>query len=97
MSEEIQEKNEFLNYKGYPLVRCKDTIYYGNMYDEFVVVIQILQTKKTGDMEIASKVKMYKMLTDEKLPANKKILKQVEKDSLYDALDTASYWLTKTA
>ena len=25
--------NNFYTYKGYPLVRCKDTIYYGYMSD----------------------------------------------------------------
>ncbi len=97
MSDKIQNKNEFFNYKGYPLVRCGSTIYYGNMYDEFVVVIQILETEKVGEMDVAKKVKVFKMLTDENLPANKKIVKQIEKTTLFDALDTASYWLNKVS
>ena len=34
-------KNEFFSYKGFPLVRNKDTIYYGNMYDKYVIMMQI--------------------------------------------------------
>ncbi len=89
--------SKFMTYKGYPLVRCKNTIYYGNMYDDFVIVIQILQTEKVGDMEIAKKVKIFKMLTDEKLPATEQIVKSADKNSLAEALDIASYWVSKAS
>lgn len=96
MSEQKSGKPVFFSYKGYPLVRCGNTIYYGNMYDEFVVMIQIMQTVKLGEMSIASKVKVFKMLTDQNLPADKQIVKVIDKTSLLDALDIASYWITKT-
>lgn len=97
MSEENSAKSDFLSYKGYPLVRCGNTIYYGNMYDKFVVVIQIQETKKVDDISIATKLKVFKMLTDDKLPANKQIVKAIDKTELFDALDTASYWLKKAS
>lgn len=97
MNENKSGKTEFFSYKGYPLVRCGNTIYYGNMYDKFVVVIQILESKEVDDINIATKVKVFKMLTDDKLPANKQIVKVIEKTDLFDALDTASYWLTKAS
>ena len=97
MSEDKSAKTDFFSYKGYPLVRCGNTIYYGNMYDKFVVVIQIQETKKVDDIDIATKMKVFKMLTDEKLPANKQIVKAIDKTELFDALDTASYWLSKAS
>ncbi len=87
--------NKFLYYKGFPVVKCKNTIYYGNMFDEHVVVMQIIQTEKTDDMQIAKKIKVFKMLTDQSLPADKQIVKSAEKTSLAEALDIASYWLSK--
>ena len=36
---------QFLTYKGRPLVRGGNTIYYGNMSDEYVCMLQILSTK----------------------------------------------------
>ena len=37
---------QFLTYKGRPLVRGGNTIYYGNMSDDYVCVLQILSTKE---------------------------------------------------
>lgn len=85
----------FLRYKGYPLVRKKDEIYYGNMSDQFVVWMQITEKKKVGDMDVASKVKLYKMATDETLNPIERVVKQSEKNSLYEALDIAYAWLSR--
>ena len=38
--------SRFFTYKGYPLVRHDNVIYYGNMSDDYVVMLQILQQKK---------------------------------------------------
>ena len=95
MSDKKSENPGFFSYKGYPLVRKGNIIYYGNMYDEYVVMIQIMKTEKVGDVAVAQKLKVFKMLTDEKLPADKKIEKVIDKNDLLDALDTASYWLSK--
>jgi len=98
MSEkEITKTSDFFSYKGYPLVRNGNTIYYGNMSDEFVVMIQILKTEKLGDLEVATKVKVLRMLTDESLPANERITKSADKEGLYDALDIANAWLSRLA
>lgn len=86
---------DFLKYKGYPIVRKGNDIYYGNPSDEYVVWIQILSTEKVGDMNVAAKCKVYRMLTDESVDALKRITKQVEKESLYDALEIASIWLSR--
>ena len=46
-----EEKKAFFTYKGVPLVRKGNNIYFGNMYDEFVVMIEILSTEKVDDRE----------------------------------------------
>lgn len=48
-----EKKNGFLLYKGRPLVRSGNTLYYGNMADKCVVMFQILSTKTVGDMTMA--------------------------------------------
>ena len=45
---------KFFTYKGYPLVRKDKELYFGNMYDEYVVWMQILETEKQQNMEVAS-------------------------------------------
>ena len=87
MSEAVKK---FFTYKGLPLVRKGNQLYYGNMYDDFVVWIEIKHTKKMGDIEVADKVKIRKMSTDLTKP---NIDKQADTDSLYDALDIAGAWL----
>ncbi|MDE5576936.1 MAG: hypothetical protein K2K34_03320 [Oscillospiraceae bacterium] len=94
-NEESAKENNFLRYKGYPLVRNKDEIYYGNMNDEYVIWMQITEKTKIGDLDVASRVKIYKMATDEKLSPMEAIKKQSEKSSLYEALDIAYAWLSR--
>lgn len=88
-------KPAFFSYKGYPLVRKGDEIYYGNMYDNYVIMMQIVEKTKVGDLDVASKVRIYKMATDEKLSPMEAIVKQSEKSSLYEALDIAYVWLSR--
>ena len=76
----MSENNKFFTYKGLPLVRKGNQLYYGNMYDDFVVWMEIKSTKKVGDLEVADKVKIRKMSTDISKPA---IDKQADTDSLY--------------
>ena len=41
-----------LTYKGRPLVRCGNDIYYGSMHDPYVVYLQVLTTKKEGNADV---------------------------------------------
>lgn len=68
-------------------------LYYGSMGDNEVVMLQIAAKKKTGDVEIATKVRMYRMLTDESVPVMERITKTAEKSSLFEALDLAHDWI----
>lgn len=99
MAQEKQEKQEnkttkFFTYKGYPLVRKDNELYYGNMGDEFVVWLQILETADVADIKAATKVALYKMATDESIDIFDRVVKSAEKNSLYSALDIAHAWLT---
>lgn len=94
MSEKTKD-SVFFTYKGFPLVRRDDTIYYGNMSDEFVVMLKVLGTKKVGDLNVATKVRVLKMSTDASLDPMKTICKTSEKEGLYEALDLAHVWLSR--
>lgn len=88
-------ENKLLKYKGKPLVRCKDEIYYGNMSDKFVILLRILSYKKVGDLDVAENVSIQLMSTDEDLPATKRIIKKSEKVGLYNAMDIGAVWLER--
>ena len=58
---------KFKTYKGYPLVRCGNIIYYGYMSDPYVTMVQILKTKKVDYEDYAEKVRVVLMNTDPSL------------------------------
>ena len=92
-----QQKKEqaFPTYKGKPLVRCGDTIYYGSMQDKYVIKMDIKSKKKVGDLEVADKVTVQLMYTDPEIRTRKQIVKTSEKPGLFLALDIADAWLSR--
>ena len=49
-------KTEGLVYRGHPLRRIDNLIYYGTMAEKYIVMMQIQDTKKVQDLNVASKV-----------------------------------------
>lgn len=90
-----EKKNDFLTYKGKPLVRNGNTIYYGDMNDDFVIMMRILSSKEFGDTDLASKVSVQLVNTDPNVSIKEKIIKTSEKKGLYAAMDIADIWLTR--
>lgn len=90
-----KQKSPFPMYRGKPLVRSGDTIYYGNMTDKYVIKIDIKTKKTVEDMEVADKCIVQLMLTDPEIRSRKQIVKTCEKNGLYLALDIADAWLTR--
>ena len=84
-----------LVYKGHPLRRKDNIIYFGSMADKYIIMMQILETKKVEDMEVATKVAVQLQLTDPELKSRDRVVKKTEKDSLYAAMDVASVWLDR--
>ena len=89
------KKQDFLTYKGRPLVRKDNTIYYGNMTDDFVIMMQINSSKEFGDLDLSSKVSIQLINTDPDVSIKEKIVKSSEKKGLYAAMDIADIWLTR--
>ena len=73
---------EFLTYKGRPLVRKGNEIYYGDMAEKYVILMQIITTKKDGDLDIADKVLVQLLSTDSDLRPKDRIIKKSEKYGL---------------
>lgn len=85
----------FPTYKGKPLVRSGDTIYYGSMKDKFVIKMNVKSKKHVNGLDVAEKVTVQLMYTDPEIRSRKQIVKTSEKDGLYLALDIADAWLTR--
>ena len=84
-----------LEYKGHPLQRKDNIIYYGSFADKYIIMLQILDTKKVGDMDVASRVSIQLQLTDDSIKSRDRVVKKTEKDGLYSAMDVASVWLER--
>ena len=84
-----------LTYKGHPLRRKDSLIYYGSMADKYIILLQIMDTKKVQDLDVATRVAIQLQLTDPELKSRDKVVKKSEKDSLYAAIDVAAVWLDR--
>ena len=84
-----------LTYKGKPLVRKDNELYYGRMTDPYVLYLPILSTKQSGNMQVADKVHLQLLSTDEAKTPEARVARQTTKHGLYNALDIGSIWLQK--
>lgn len=89
------KKTEGLVYKNHPLRRVENLIYYGSMADKYIVMLQILESKKEQDLDVASRVSVQLQLTDPDLKSRDRVVKKSEKDSLYAAMDVGCVWLER--
>lgn len=91
----MANENIPLTYKGYPLRRKESLIYFGTMAQKYIVMLQVMESKKEGDLDVATKVSIQLQLTDPDLKSRDRVVKKSEKDSLYAAMDVASVWLER--
>ena len=88
-------QNKFLTYKGKPIVRKGNEIYYGNITDSHVILLKIKDNKTVGDMEIAENVTVQLISTAESVNSAKRVVKEEERIGLYNAMDLGMEWLEK--
>lgn len=91
----MSEAKNGLVYKGHPLMRKDNLIYYGSMADSHIVMLQILESKKVDDVDIATRVSVQLQLTDPAAKSRDRIVKKSEKPGLYTALDVGCVWLER--
>lgn len=93
-----------LVYKGHPLRRKDNILYYGSMSDKYIIMMQIMDTKpvapaagaeNAGELNVATRVSVQLQLTDPTVKSRDRIVKKSEKGSLYAAMDVASVWLER--
>ena len=88
-------ENNGLPFKGRPLMRKDNLIYYGSMADSHIVQLQIVDYKQVGDADVANKVSIQLMLTAPNIKGRAQIVKKTEKPGLYTALDVGAVWLER--
>ena len=89
------EKNKILEYKGHPLRRKDNLIYYGSMSDKYIIMLQVIETKPVKDLNVASRILVQLQLTDPDLKSRDRVVKKSEKTSFFEAIDVAAVWLER--
>ncbi len=90
-----KKKDELLSYKGRPVSRKDNMIYYGSMADKFIIMFQILESKTENDAQVATKVSVQLQQTAPDVKAKDRIVKKTETNGLYEAFDIGSIWLER--
>ena len=77
-----------LVYKGHPLRRKDNILYYGSMSDKYIIMMQIMDTKpvkpvagaeSAGELKVATRVSVQLQLTDPTVKSRDRIVKKSEK------------------
>ena len=91
----MADNNTTLMYKGHPLRRKDNLVYYGSMADKYIVMMQIMGTTKEGELELATKVHLELQLTDPDLNSRDRVIKKADLPDLFSAIDMGSIWLMR--
>ncbi|MEG1996325.1 MAG: hypothetical protein RR036_02310 [Oscillospiraceae bacterium] len=86
---------DFFTYKAKPLVRCGDTIYYGDMSQAYVAMLQINSYSTQEEIQLPDLIHVQLMRTQKGIKPQDIIVKKSEQRGLFNALDIADVWLTK--
>ena len=84
-----------LLYKGRPLVRSGGIIYFGDPKDKYIIMLQVMDTEQNKDIEVATRVLVQLQYTDPDIRTKDRVVKKIERDGLYNALDIGAVWLER--
>lgn len=85
------EASEYLEYKGRPLVRKDNDIYYGDLSEDFHVFMMIMaEVPSAKGVDVPATVMIQMLAKDDPKPVKQAVYK-----TLTEALETASIWLDR--
>ena len=90
-----KSNTKILEYKGHPLRRKDNLIYYGSMSDKYIIMLQITEEKEANNLSIPTRVAVQLQYTDPDLKSRDRVVKKSDKTSLYEAIDLAAVWLNR--
>jgi len=88
-------KEKTLTYKGRPLRRKDNLVYYGDMSDKYIVMLQIMETEPLQDLTLSKRVSVQLQLTDPDIRVRDRVVKKAEKEGFFIALDLGAVWLER--
>ncbi len=91
----MAEETSFLTYKGRPLVRSGNVIFYGNLTDKYVVMMQILDETADGDIMKSTKISVELQNNDPEAKPSERVIQKTEKKSMAEAMEIGTIWLDR--
>ncbi len=86
------KKKKGLTYKGKPIYRLGNRIYYGNLEDDLILVMDITESEKVDGVERARKV-VFSIQDNTGELGKGTNYRTGEREDLYKAFDIGSWWL----
>jgi len=91
----MAEAGTGLVYRGHPLRRVDNLLYYGSMADKYIVMMQVLDSEPLKDISLAKRVSIQLQLTSPNLKSRDRVVRSTEKGSLSEAMEFATIWLDR--
>jgi len=88
---QAKKKKQFM-YRGKPIYRIGNTIYYGDLSEKYIMKLDILETKTVKDIEAATNVRINIIENTGDLGSGT-VVRKSDRPDLYTALDTGEWWL----
>ena len=86
------KKKKVLTYNGKPKIRCGNRIYYGDLNDKLILVLDITNTKNVNGLETATEV-LVQVMDNTGEFGKGQVFRKATRDNLYKALDIGEWWL----
>ena len=73
-----------LIYRGHPLRRVDNLVYYGSMADKYIIMMQVLDTEDVKDLKLAKRVSIQLQIYQFHVPYQYDIKRYTENDLLQE-------------
>ncbi len=87
------KKKKVLTYKGKPVYRKGNKLFYGNLEDPLILMLEVLETKKVQNVSVATKVKFSIQDNTVDEIGTGTNYRSGEREDLYRAFDIGAWWL----
>ena len=86
---------DFILYRNRPLVREDNVICYGNVSDPYIIQMIIMSEKEFKGKKVPDQIYVQLLSTDTSKPMNERVVKDIMRSGLSDALDMSVAWLER--
>lgn len=87
------KKKKVLTYKGKPVYKKGNKLFYGNLEDPLILMLEIAETKKVQNINVATKVKFSIQDNNVDEIGTGTNYRSGEREDLYKAFDIGAWWL----